>query len=41
MIHVFLKDHTKNFWQIMLSHEINNEFLFDLDQYTKNNIIKW
>ena len=41
MIHVFLKNNLKDFWYIMLPYEINNEFLFDIDQYTKKNISKW
>ena len=27
MIHIFLKNNLKDFWYIMLPHEINNEFL--------------
>lgn len=41
MISLTLKDHIKNFWYVTLPYEINNEFLFNVDQYTKKNATPW
>ena len=41
MIWIFLKTNYKIWWFVTLPHEINNEFLFNLDQYTKKNPTSW
>lgn len=41
MIECFLKNRDLNDYIVILPHEINNEFLFDVDQYTKNHTTEW
>ena len=41
MIHIFLKNNLKDFWYIMLPHEINNEFLWNARRAVEGWKIKW
>ena len=41
MISVCLKDSYKNTWWVMLPYELNMEFFYKIEEYTRNNSIRY